>query len=94
MVRVRVRWFAFYCLGNVRSFSQSCSSFLRTEAARGGSTEAIKYLVEEHGVDINERTHFGSGASPLYYAERTLEEDHEVIVFLREHGARVIAPGA
>lgn len=62
------------------------------EAARGGSTNAIAYLVEEHAIDVNERTNNGEGASPLWWAEDVLPEGHEAIEFLRQHGAVAIEP--
>jgi prolyl 4-hydroxylase len=62
------------------------------EAARGGSTEVLQFLLEEHGVDVNERTNGGSGGSPLYLAEKELPKRHAVIQLLRRHGAVAIAP--
>ena len=62
------------------------------EAARGGSAEVIAYLVEEHAIDVNERTNHGDGASPLWWAEYVLPAGHEAIEVLRQHGARAIPP--
>jgi prolyl 4-hydroxylase len=62
------------------------------EAARGGSTQVLKFLVEEYGVDVNERTNGGSGGSPLWWAEKELPEGHEIIALLRKRGGIAIAP--
>jgi prolyl 4-hydroxylase len=62
------------------------------EAARGGSSRAIAYLVDEHKIDVNERTNDGEGASPLWWAEHVLPEGHEAIAVLRRHGAVAIPP--
>jgi prolyl 4-hydroxylase len=62
------------------------------EAARGGSTEVLKFLLEEYSVDANERTNGGIGGSPLWLAEKELPKTHAVIKLLRRHGAIAIAP--
>lgn len=62
------------------------------EAARGGSTEVLRFLLEEFSVDVNERTNGGSGGSPLWLAEKNLAKNHAVIKLLRQHGAIAIAP--
>eukprot|EP00538_Stauroneis_constricta_P004674 CAMPEP_0119548182 /NCGR_PEP_ID=MMETSP1352-20130426/2155_1 /TAXON_ID=265584 /ORGANISM="Stauroneis constricta, Strain CCMP1120" /LENGTH=452 /DNA_ID=CAMNT_0007593371 /DNA_START=91 /DNA_END=1449 /DNA_ORIENTATION=- len=66
------------------------------EATRNGHVDAVKTLVEL-GADINARTNHGqvadNGGSPLWWAERTLGPDHELVHFLKKMGARNIAPG-
>jgi Ankyrin repeats (3 copies) len=63
------------------------------EAARGGCTEAVQYLVEEFGIaDINARTNDGKGATALWWAEHGLAENHKVIQILKRNGAISIAP--
>ena len=54
------------------------------EAIRSGHTEVVKFLVES-GADIASLT--SSGASPLWWARRTLEPGHSVIKFLEDLGA-------
>ena len=62
------------------------------EAARGGCTEAVKFLVETYRVaDINARTNGGDGGTALWWAEQ-LPENHEVIQILKRNGAISIAP--
>ena len=63
------------------------------EAARGGCTEAVQYLVEEFGItDINARTNDGKGGTALWWAEHGLPENHKVIQILKRNGAISIAP--
>lgn len=62
------------------------------EAARSGSTDVMKFLIDEYGVDVNERTNGGNGGSPLWWAEKELPKQHAVIKLLQEHGAVAIAP--
>ena len=64
------------------------------EAARGGGTDAVRFLVEEIGVaDINARTNDGQGGTALWWAEHTgLPADHEIIIILKRNGAVSIAP--
>lgn len=54
------------------------------EAVRSGHTEIVKLLVE-NGADIASLT--ASGASPLWWAKRTLEPGHSVIQYLEDLGA-------
>ena len=61
------------------------------EAARGGQYQVLQYLIEK-GVDVNERTHNGKGASPLWWAERNFPENHPAVVLLKKHGARSLPP--
>jgi len=58
------------------------------EAARGGRVAVIKYLIDE-GAQINERTNFGTGATPLWWAERNRRV--EAIALLKKHGAVSLA---
>lgn len=63
------------------------------EAARGGCTEVVQYLVEEFGIaDINARTNNGKGGTALWWAEHGLPEDHKVVQILKRNGAISIAP--
>ena len=66
--------------------------FSLTEAARSGEVEVIKYLIDDHDVDVNERTNGGYGGSPLFWAEHALHPDHEAIALLRRRGAVAIPP--
>ena len=61
------------------------------EAARAGRTEVIKYLIEE-GANVNVRTNFGRGASPLWWAEERNGYNHESASVLRKAGAKRIGP--
>lgn len=54
------------------------------EAVRGGHLETVKYLVE-HGADIGAKTN--NNGTPLWWARRSLDENHEVVRYLREIGA-------
>jgi prolyl 4-hydroxylase len=61
------------------------------EAARGGNTEVLDFLITD-GADPNERTNEGKGASPLWWAEHFLHNDHPAIRLLRRNGAIAIGP--
>ena len=61
------------------------------EAARSGRTDVVEYLIQQ-GVDLNERTNDGDGATPLWWAEHVLHDDHPTIRILRENGALALAP--
>jgi prolyl 4-hydroxylase len=61
------------------------------EAARGGRTEVIEYLIQM-GVDLNERTNNGDGGSALWWAEHMLHHDHPAIRVMRDAGAVAIPP--
>jgi hypothetical protein len=60
------------------------------EAARAGRAEIIQFLIDTHGVDVNERTNQGNGGSPLYWAEQS--GDKETIKLLKSHGAKSYKP--
>jgi len=62
------------------------------EAARRGQTAVIKYLLENYDHDVNERTNDGRGGTALFWAEQMLDEDHEVINYLKKKGAKNISP--
>ena len=61
------------------------------EASRSGHVAVIQYLLDE-GAQINERTHFGIGASPLWWAEK--KKRTEAIALLKKHGGVSLAPGS
>ncbi len=54
------------------------------EAVRAGHADVVRYLVE-HGADIGATTN--NGGNLLWWARRTLDEDHEVIRYLVSIGA-------
>lgn len=56
------------------------------EAARAGHADVIDYLVK-NGAAVNERTNDGRGATALWWAENLFDDDHPVILALRQHGA-------
>lgn len=62
------------------------------EAARGGRLSVVKFLVEEQKMQIDERTHTGTGGSPLWWAKQSLSSTHEVVKYLEGRGAKEIAP--
>lgn len=61
------------------------------EAARGGHREAIELLLE-HGADINDRTNFGEGHTPLRLVVSEHGADHPLVSFLRGLGALDVGP--
>jgi prolyl 4-hydroxylase len=61
------------------------------EATRGGHKDLVKYL-HMSGADLNERTNFGKGPTPLYIAETTLGKHHVVSNLLRSLDAISIGP--
>lgn len=61
------------------------------EAARGGHTEMIKYLLD-NGVDINARTNGGIGGTPLYWAKKKHGKAHKSVKLLESRGALEIDP--
>jgi ankyrin repeat protein len=81
---LRLRYL-FYC----------CFSFLIPfrpihEAARGGHTAILKFLIDR-GVDVNARPN-GTGGTPLYYAKEKRGPDHESVKLLQTYGALEIRP--
>lgn len=56
------------------------------EAARAGHKEVIAFLLEK-GADMNARTHFGEGNTPLNIAIDHLSEKHPVSQYLMSLGA-------
>ena len=62
-----------------------------TEAARGGHAEVLGFLIE-NGLDINQRTHKGNGGSPLWWAKKFRETNHEIVAYMLLHGAVEIPP--
>mmetsp|Transcript_25985 Transcript_25985/g.53611 ORF Transcript_25985/g.53611 Transcript_25985/m.53611 type:complete len:502 (-) Transcript_25985:168-1673(-) len=61
------------------------------EAARGGHVDVVEYLLER-GLDINQRTHKGKGGSPLWWAKKIHGDDHPVVKYLKEKGAKNLKP--
>lgn len=55
------------------------------EAARGGYYDIVVLLVE-HGADPSAKTL--SGETPLWWARRTLDEDHPVVLYLESLHAK------
>ena len=60
------------------------------EGARGGHLEVVKLLVE-NGADVDVKT-YGTGATALWWAKRSLGEDDPVVEFLESIGAMDIGP--
>jgi Ankyrin repeats (3 copies) len=60
------------------------------EAARAGRAQVVRYLVETHQVNINERTNRGQGGSPLWWAEQS--GDDATVKLLQSYGAESIRP--
>lgn len=53
-----------------------------------GQADSVQFLIEFSGAkNINERTHFGEGGTPLYWAQQALGNDHPVTTFLKSQGA-------
>ena len=64
------------------------------EASRAGQVDTVKLLVEGGNADVNARTSPSSdGGSVLYHAISQLGSEHPVVQYLREAGAKHIAPG-
>ena len=64
------------------------------EASRAGQVDTVKLLVEVGNADVNARTSPSSdGGSVLYHAMRQLGSEHPTVQYLREAGAKHIAPG-
>ena len=61
------------------------------ESARAGHKEIVKFLYES-GADINARTNGGEGGTVMWWAKRTLGEDHEMIAYLESLGAMEAGP--
>ena len=61
------------------------------EAVRADELEVLKWLVAQ-GLDINLRTHFGSGGTPLYWAKRYHGDDSNIVKYLESLGAIDIEP--
>ena len=61
------------------------------EAARAGHVAVIQYLLDE-GAQVNERTHFGIGSTPLWWAEQ--KKRTEAIALLKKYGGVALAPGS
>ena len=52
----------------------------------------MKYLVENHGADINAVTNHGEGVSPYNIALRSLSAEHPVSQYLMGLGAVNVGP--
>ena len=61
------------------------------ESARSGSIDIAKYLLDQ-GAQINQRTHDGTGGTPLHFAVEIHGENSGVAMFLESVGAINIAP--
>lgn len=61
------------------------------EAVRAGHKEAVQFLMD-NGADMDARTHWGEGLSPLKIALRSHSDDHPVSQYLRELGALDLGP--
>jgi ankyrin repeat protein len=61
------------------------------EAARSGHVEVASYLLSQ-GLDINQRTHDGSGGSVLFWAKKAYRKDSPIQKYLKNNGAVEIAP--
>ena len=61
------------------------------EAVRSGNTEVVDILFKA-GADVNRRTNFGQGGSPLWWAIDIHGEGHSVVSVLRRNGAIVLIP--
>ena len=61
------------------------------EAARGGHKEVLEFLID-NGADIDARTHWGEGTSPLNIALQVHSDDHPVSEFLQGLGALDLGP--
>ena len=57
------------------------------EAARGGHLDVVEYLLDEAGLGANERTHRGSGGTPLWWAKKSHGKTHG-----KTHGSLVRWP--
>lgn len=62
-----------------------------SEAVRGGHIKVAQYLLSK-GLDINLRTHNGTGGSPLWWAKNIHGKDHAMVKFLKGQRAEEIAP--
>lgn len=62
------------------------------EAVRSGHLNVVKYLIEK-GSNINSRTGIhGNGGSVLWWAKKFHDNNHPVVVYLKENNAISIAP--
>jgi len=61
------------------------------EAARVDDVNLIKLLLKA-GADINKRSNFNKGGTPLYWAIEINGGSHNVVTFLKENGAKIIRP--
>lgn len=78
---------------NVPFSTFSISNILTlSEAVRGGHIGVVEYLIDK-GLDINLRTHHGTGGSPLWWAKHVHgKTEHKIIQYLQNRGALDIAP--
>eukprot|EP00558_Chaetoceros_sp_UNC1202_P011579 CAMPEP_0197240252 /NCGR_PEP_ID=MMETSP1429-20130617/6576_1 /TAXON_ID=49237 /ORGANISM="Chaetoceros sp., Strain UNC1202" /LENGTH=407 /DNA_ID=CAMNT_0042699851 /DNA_START=1 /DNA_END=1224 /DNA_ORIENTATION=+ len=61
------------------------------EGSRSGSLEVVEFLAAQ-GVDVNARTHDGTGYSPLAIVEREWGDEHPLYEFLSSLGAFEAGP--
>ena len=62
------------------------------EAARAGQLDVVRYLVEEHGADVDSVTNHGGGSSPYNIAAHAFSADHPVSLYLMSKGAKNVGP--
>ena len=58
---------------------------------RGGHVTVVQWLLSM-GLDINQRTHGGTGGAPLWWAKKAHGEKHQIVKFLRKNEAKEISP--
>jgi prolyl 4-hydroxylase len=62
------------------------------EAARSGQTEILRVLIEEHGVNVNERCFLDGDPTPLSLTYTYLGPDHESSLYLASIGGALLDP--
>lgn len=61
------------------------------EAAMRGHVDAVEMLLS-YGADINYRTNFDIGGTPLYWAIEKLGSNHDVVAALQQRDAKLVEP--
>ena len=62
------------------------------EGARKVHLNIVSLLVNKYKSNINERTQFGEGGTPLFYAEQHNDDNHPIIDVMKALGAINIGP--